>query len=67
MTVADIQKIIVDKVYIYREADFGFEEVLGYEDVFEGTTSHIPEELLNAQVETISAVCRGLLDIKIAR
>lgn len=67
MTVADIQKTTIDIVCIYRDAVFGYEEVLGYEDVFEGTTSHIPEELLNAQVEAVSAVRKGLLDIKIAR
>lgn len=67
MTVADIQKITIDTVCIYRESTFGYEEVLGYEDVFEGTTSHIPKELLNAQVEAVGATRRGLLDIKIAR
>lgn len=61
MTVADIQKITIATVCIYRDSDFG------YEDVFEGAESHIPEELLNAQVEAVSAARSGLLDIKIAR
>lgn len=62
MTVEDIQKVTVDKVCIYREtADFNFE------DIFKGKASDIPAELLNAQVESVNASCKYMLDIRIRR
>lgn len=62
MTVADIQKFTVDKVWIYREtADFDFE------DVFKGRALDIPKELLSVRIESVNAARKGLLDIRIAR
>lgn len=62
MTVLDIQKVTVDKVCIYREtADFSFE------DIFKGKASDIPAALLNAQVESVNASRKYMLDIRIKR
>ena len=62
MTVLDIQKVTVDKVCIYREtADFNFE------DIFKGKASDIPAVLLNAQVESVNASRKYMLDIRIKR
>ena len=62
MTVLDIQKVTVDKVCIYREtADFSFE------DIFKGKASDIPAALKEAQVESVNASRKYMLDIRIKR
>lgn len=60
MKVLDIQKVTVDKVCIYRETvDFNFE------DIFKGRALDIPAELLNAQVESVNASRKYMLNIRI--
>ena len=62
MTVGDIQKVTVDNVCIYRETiDFNFV------DIYKGKSSKIPPALLNAQVESVNAMRKYVLDIRIKR